>query len=81
PNPIRPEFEGVFTVKGLSFDSKIKITTPDGRVVSTTFSNGGIASWDLRTPNGDKAPSGVYFVFVLNSDFTEKFVGKVAVVR
>ncbi len=81
PNPIRPDFEGVFTVKGLSFDSNIKITSPDGRVVYTGFSNGGIATWDLRTPNGEKAPSGVYFVFILNADFTEKFVGKVAIIR
>jgi hypothetical protein len=81
PNPIRPNFEGIFTVKGLSFDSNIKITTPDGRVVHTGFSNGGIATWDLRLPDGNRAASGVYLVFVLNDDFTEKFVGKFAVIR
>jgi|GEM_PF-1878543 hypothetical protein len=81
PNPIRPNFEGVFTVKGLSFDSNIKITAPDGKIVHTGFSNGGIATWDLRLPNGNKVASGVYFVFVLNDSFTEKFVGKVAVIR
>jgi hypothetical protein len=81
PNPIRPDFDGVFTVKGLSFDSKVKITTPDGRVISTAFSNGGIATWDLKTPSGGRAPSGVYLVFILNDGLTERFVGKVAVVR
>jgi hypothetical protein len=81
PNPIRPNFEGVFTVKGLPFDSNIKITAPDGRVIHTGFSNGGIATWDLRLPSGDRTSSGIYLIFVLNDSFTEKFVGKVAVIR
>lgn len=81
PNPIRPDFDGVLTVRGLSFDSNIKITFPDGRVVYTGFSNGGTATWDLRTSSGEKAPSGVYFVFILNANLTEKFVGKVAIIR
>lgn len=81
PNPIRPNFSGVFTIDGLQQNTNIKITDVVGNVVATLVSNGGTAAWNLKLPDGRRASTGVYMVLLVSDNLQEKFVGKFAIVN
>jgi len=81
PNPVRSEFNGNVTITGLMRDSNIKITDVSGNLVFETVSDGGQASWNLKTYNGDRVSTGVYLVFCSSSDGTATFVTKILVVK
>lgn len=72
PNPIRPEYQGKVTIKGLARDATVKITDIKGRLVYETNANGGEAVWDNRDYNGRRVNSGVYLVF---STANSRYVG------
>lgn len=63
PNPVRPEYEGPITVRGLAINANIKITDVNGKLVYETEALGGQAVWDGRDYNGRKVQTGVYLVF------------------
>jgi len=64
PNPVRPEYEGVITIRGLMDESVVHIVDNAGNLVCETRSNGGLAIWDGKTADGTRAASGVYTVFL-----------------
>ncbi|MCF0219141.1 MAG: hypothetical protein HUK14_05105 [Muribaculaceae bacterium] len=63
PNPVRPDYTGWITVKGLMNNSLVKITDSAGNVVFSGVSNGGMFTWDGCNTNGRRVKSGVYYVF------------------
>lgn len=63
PNPIRPEYLGPVSIKGLARDATVKITDINGQLVHETTALGGLAMWDTRDYNGNEVASGVYLVF------------------
>lgn len=63
PNPVRPEWGGPVTIKGLVDNSLIKITDSAGHIVFTTLSEGGLALWNLNDISGKRPVSGVYYIF------------------
>ncbi|MEL6970382.1 MAG: two-component regulator propeller domain-containing protein [Bacteroidota bacterium] len=63
PNPVRSEYEGPITVRGLSVNANVKITDVNGKLVYETQALGGQAVWDGRDYNGRKVQTGVYLVF------------------
>jgi hypothetical protein len=77
PNPVPADYEGVIGIKGLSRNSWIKITDISGTLIYETRSEGGQAIWNGKNFNGDKAKTGVYMVFCINEDGTEKIVTKI----
>lgn len=81
PNPARPDFDGLITIQGIRYDSDVKITDVAGNVVYRTTSNGGTATWDGKTVNGDKVASGVYLIWTASNEAKGRFVGKVVVVN
>lgn len=81
PNPIRPEYQGVMTISGLSNNTTVKITDASGRLIYETRSNGGTASWNLQNSTESRSVSGIYMVFCIAEDGSESFVGKVAVIK
>jgi hypothetical protein len=81
PNPVREDFTGNLTVTGLMKDTKVKITDISGNLVYETVSDGGQATWDLRTYNGRRVSTGVYLIFCSSSDGSESCVTKVLVIR
>jgi sugar lactone lactonase YvrE len=81
PNPVRQDFTGNVTIKGLMSDSQIKITDISGNLVYETESSGGEASWDLKTYNGKRVSTGVYLVFCASSDGTQSCVTKMLVIK
>lgn len=81
PNPVRENFEGLIGIKGLVNGASVKITDSYGNLVYETTSEGGQAVWDARDFNGRRAATGVYLVFVTNSDGTEKVATKILIIN
>jgi ligand-binding sensor domain-containing protein len=81
PNPVREDFTGNVTVTGLMRDSQIRITDISGNLVYETVSDGGQATWDLKTYNGRRVATGVYLVFCASNDGSQSFVTKMLVIR
>ena len=81
PNPVRSNFAGNVTITGLIRDSHIKITDVSGNLVYETVSDGGEATWNLKTYNGQRVSTGVYIVFCASSDGTASFVTKMLVIK
>lgn len=80
-NPVRSNFSGVLTITNLVENTTIKITDIAGNLVYETQANGGTAIWDLTTKNGQRASIGVYLVFGVSANDTQRLVGKFAVVN
>lgn len=68
PNPVRPEFTGEITIRGLMENSLIKIADSEGNVIKSIRSSGGMTTWDGCNSQGDKVKSGVYFVFASQNE-------------
>jgi hypothetical protein len=81
PNPVRHDYNGPITIKGLVRDADVKITDTAGRTVFTTRANGGQAIWDGYSIGGGKAQTGVYMVFASDEEGSETFVTKILFIR
>jgi hypothetical protein len=81
PNPVRENFTGNVTIAGLVRNSQIRITDISGNLVFETVSDGGLATWDLKTYNGRHVTTGVYLVFCSSSDGTQSYVTKMLVIK
>ena len=63
PNPVYPNYFGPITIQGIASNSEVKITDVAGNLVFRTASNGGTATWDGRTLQGQRATTGVYLIW------------------
>ena len=81
PNPIRPNYTGLLTVRGLQRDCVVKITDIVGNAVFETTTTGGSIQWDLRSFSGERVRSGVYLIFVTSNDGLESAVEKVMIIN
>lgn len=68
PNPVRPEYTGWITIKGLMDNSLVKIADAAGNVFYSTVSEGGMVTWDGCNTDGQRVKSGVYYVFASQSE-------------
>ncbi len=68
PNPVRPEYTGWITIKGLMDNSLVKIADAAGNVFYSTISEGGMVTWDGCNTDGQRVKSGVYYVFASQSE-------------
>lgn len=81
PNPVTPDYTGLVTITGLTYNADVKITTSNGVVVSEGRSNGGMFNWDCRNKQGKRVASGVYMVITATSDGKKGTVAKIAVIN
>lgn len=81
PNPVTPEYEGMITITGLSYDADVKITSSNGALIAEGRSNGGMFSWDGCDKKGRRVASGVYMVITATSDGKSGTVCKIAIIR
>ena len=81
PNPVTPEYEGIITITGLSYDADVKITSSNGALIAEGRSNGGMFSWDGCDKKGRRVASGVYMVVTATSDGKSGIVIKIAIIR
>ena len=77
PNPVRESYNGTIAIRGLVENTSVKITDIAGNIVYSTLSEGGQAIWDGRSFNGNRVQTGVYLVFVTNTDGSKTTVGKI----
>lgn len=81
PNPVKPDFTGLITVKGLTLNADVKIVTSSGVLVAEGKSNGGTFTWDGNDMSGKRVASGVYMVQTATSEGKKGTVCKIAIVR
>lgn len=81
PNPVPSGYNGLITVRGLSFDADVKILTISGKLVAQGRSNGGTFTWNGRDLEGRRVASGVYMIATATQDGKSGVVAKVAIVR
>jgi len=76
PNPVRETFKGPVAIKGLVERTNVKIVDMGGNLVHETESLGGQALWDGTNFRGDRVATGVYMIYLSNSDGTLSHVTK-----
>ncbi|MBP8758130.1 MAG: Por secretion system protein [Prevotella sp.] len=81
PNPVRPDYTGVITVTGLSYNADVKIVTSAGTLVAEGRSNGGMFTWDGKDKSGRRVASGIYMVETATQDGDKGVVCKIAMVK
>ncbi len=81
PNPVKPEYTGDIAITGVPDNTLVKITDINGALVNQMYSNGGMATWNGNTFDGNRASTGVYLVFCMNQDGSETQVGKILFVH
>ena len=81
PNPVKPDYSGPITIKGLITDAVVKITDISGNLIYETVALGGQAVWDGKSFDGQKAHTGVYLVFCSDQDGTVSHVTKLLFIR
>lgn len=86
PNPVRPEYAGPITIRGLARDANVKITDISGKLIFETQARGGQATWFGTDYNGRRAQTGVYLIFATSDpgssfDNPDAVVGKVVFVN
>ncbi|MCS6823799.1 MAG: T9SS type A sorting domain-containing protein [Cytophagaceae bacterium] len=68
PNPVKPGFSGLVAIHKLAHNANVKITDMYGNLVYETNANGGMATWNLKNYNGERAKPGVYLIFTSNEE-------------
>ena len=81
PNPIREDYHGAISIKGLAYESDVKITDISGNLIFETTSNGGMAIWNGENTNKQRVGTGVYLVFSSDKYGKEKSVGKILFIQ
>lgn len=81
PNPVSPDYTGLITVVGLSFNSDVKIVSPSGKLIAEGRSSGGSFSWDGNDKDGKRVASGIYLVITAKEDGSKGTVCKIAVIK
>ena len=81
PNPVRPNFQGDVTIRGLIQNSHVKITDIEGNLVFEGQSDGGSVVWNQEAFGRHKVSSGVYLIFISNADSTKTKIAKLMIIR
>lgn len=81
PNPVRPEYRGMITITGLSFNADVKITTSNGVLVAQGRSTGGSFLWDGNDLKDKRVASGIYMVNTATESGSKGTVCKIAVIN
>lgn len=81
PNPVRENYTGPITVKGLMENSFCKIVDNGGLLVWQGYSYGGQLVWNGLDFNGKKPATGVYYVFASSDTGEEKQVAKLVFIK
>lgn len=81
PNPVKPDYTGLITITGLSYNADVKIVTSNGILVNQGKSTGGSYTWDGRNTKGEKVASGIYMVETATNEGGQGTVCKIAIIR
>lgn len=71
PNPVPSGYTGTIAIKGLTSNADVRITDASGQLVYRVKAQGGQAVWNGQTYTGQRPMSGIYYVFVTDSEGKE----------
>lgn len=80
PNPVRPEFNGMVTISGLTDGADVKIVSAGSQLVASGTAVGGSFRWDVRDASGRRVGSGVYYVMITTADGSTAVAAKFVVI-
>ena len=81
PNPVSPDYTGLITITGLTYNADVKILNSSGKLIAQGRSNGGMFSWDGCDDKGNRVASGIYMVATATSEGKKGTVCKIAIIR
>ncbi len=81
PNPVKPDYTGPITIKGLTLDSEVKICSSTGQLVWSGTSNGGSFTWNGCNKQGKRVSSGVYHVIANNAEGKKAVITRIIMIR
>lgn len=81
PNPVTPDYSGLITITGLTYDADVKITSSNGALIAEGRSNGGMFTWDGCDKQGRRVASGIYMVVTATADTKKGTVCKIAIIN
>lgn len=81
PNPVRPDYNGVITITGLTNDADVKITTSNGVLVNQGRATNGQYLWYGLDSNGKRVASGIYMVMIATAEGDKGVVCKIAIIN
>lgn len=81
PNPVEPDYTGLLTISGLTANVTVKIADAAGNVLKQLRHAGGIATWDCCGSDGNRVPTGVYYVLASTDGSADTIVSKFLVVK
>lgn len=76
PNPVKADYNGPIAIRGLVENAMVNITDIYGNLIYKTQAFGGQAVWHGKDKDGNRPDTGVYLVFVTNSDGSVSKVAK-----
>lgn len=81
PNPVREDYQGEITIRGLVSDVNVKITDISGNLVYETTAEGGQATWNGKNLSGRRVSTGVYLVFCTNDEGSKTYITKLLFIK
>lgn len=81
PNPVRPDYDGPVVITGLVESTDVKIVNAAGYLVNQGTSVGGEYTWNARTSDGKRLPSGVYYVLAADKNGNNGVAAKFLMVK
>ncbi|MBQ8282106.1 MAG: regulator [Paraprevotella sp.] len=81
PNPVKPDYNGLITIDGLTMNAEVKIATITGQVIYSGHSNGGLFTWNGKDQTGRRVSSGVYNIISTNSEGKKAIVNKITFIH
>lgn len=81
PNPVTADYTGPIVVRGLSFDSEVKILSASGQLVWSGTSAGGTFTWNGCNNRGKRVASGVYHVVANNASGKNAIVTRIIIIK
>lgn len=81
PNPVKPDYNGLITVDGLTFNAEVKITSVTGQLIYSGYANGGRFTWNGRNQNGKRVSSGVYNIISTNTEGKKAIVSRLTFIH
>lgn len=81
PNPVRSNYQGYITFKGVVDNTEVRIVDASGNLVKTIQSTGGTAVWDGNNSSGQRVASGVYTALCNTKSSEEHGIIKVMIMN
>lgn len=81
PNPVKPGYMGELNVYNIPQDAIIKIVDNGGKLFYEKRGTGNSVSWNLRSYNGEKPKTGVYYILTSTEDGEETCNTKFAIIE